>query len=118
MVEASYKLDSGKSMKMKDVLYVHVLNKNLLSISTLYKRGFRVSFIDGKVLMWSKGNTIDDVVEIGVEEGGIYKLKRHVDSTLMTSTIIPCELWRLRIAHIRYKELAIVSKVVIGLPEI
>ena len=40
MGEASYKLDSGKSMKMKDVLYVSGLKKNLLSISSLDKRGF------------------------------------------------------------------------------
>ena len=33
----------------------------------------------GKFLMWSKGKTIDDVVEIGVEEGGPYKLKGHAD---------------------------------------
>ena len=52
MGEASYKLDSRKSMKMKDVLYVPRLNKNLLYISALDKRGFIVSFIDGKFLMW------------------------------------------------------------------
>jgi hypothetical protein len=39
-------------MKMKDVLYVPGLKKNLLSISTLDKKGFRVAFIDGEVLMW------------------------------------------------------------------
>ena len=33
--EASYKLDSGKSLKMKDVLYVPRLKKNLLSIYVL-----------------------------------------------------------------------------------
>ena len=33
--ESSHKLDSGKSMKMKDVLFVPELKKNLLSISTL-----------------------------------------------------------------------------------
>ena len=47
MGESFYKLDSRKSMKMKEVLYVPVLNKNLLSISTLDKEGFRVAFIDG-----------------------------------------------------------------------
>ena len=41
--EASYKLDSGKSMKMKDVQYVPGLKKNLLSISTLDKKWFRVA---------------------------------------------------------------------------
>jgi hypothetical protein len=38
-------------MKMNDVLYVLGLTKNLLSISTLDKKGFRVAFIDGEVLM-------------------------------------------------------------------
>jgi hypothetical protein len=42
-------------MKMKDVLYVPGLTKNLLSISSLDKKGFRVAFIDGEVLMWPKG---------------------------------------------------------------
>ena len=66
--------------------------------------------------MWTKGKTIDDAVEIGVEEGGLYKLKRHTDSALETSTINPCELWHRRIAHIHYKDLPIVGKVVAGLP--
>ena len=74
--ESSYKLDSGTSMKMKEVLYVPSLKKNLLSISALNKKGCRVSFIDGQVLMWSKGNTIEYFVVIG-EEGGLYKLKEH-----------------------------------------
>ena len=71
MGKASYKLDSRKSMKMKDVLYVPRLKKNLLSILALDKRGFIVSFIDGKVLMWSKGKTIYDAIQIGIEEGGL-----------------------------------------------
>ena len=100
MGEASYKLDYGNSMTMKDVLYVPGLKKNLLSILALDKKGFRVSFVDGKVLMWKKGKTIDDTVEIGVEEGGLYILKGHVDSTLMTSTISPCDLWDIRFSHI------------------
>ena len=49
--EASYKLDFGKSLKMKDVLYVLGLKKNLLSISALDAKGMRVAFVDGQVLM-------------------------------------------------------------------
>ena len=45
--ESSYNLDSGNSMKMKDVLFVPRLKKNLLSISTLYAKGMMVSFVDG-----------------------------------------------------------------------
>jgi hypothetical protein len=44
---------------MKDVLYVQGLTNKLLSISTLDKKGFRVSFIDGEVLMWPKGKTME-----------------------------------------------------------
>ena len=42
---------------MKDVLYVHELNKNIFSISILDARGFLVAFIDGQVLMWPRGKT-------------------------------------------------------------
>ena len=38
MGETSYKLESGKSMKMIKVLYVPGLKKNLLSISSLDKK--------------------------------------------------------------------------------
>ena len=52
-------------MKMKEVLYVPGLKKNLLSISALDKKGYRVFFIDGQVLMWSKGKTLEYLVVIG-----------------------------------------------------
>ena len=72
--EASFQLESGKQLKMKDFLYVPGLKKNLLSISGLEKKDFRVAFVDGQVLIWPKGKTIDDAIMIGVE-GGLYKLK-------------------------------------------
>ena len=54
-------------MKMKEVLYVPGLKKNLLSILALDKKGYRVAFIDGQVLMWSKEKKLEDVVVIGEE---------------------------------------------------
>ena len=65
MGKSSYNINSRKSMKMKDVLYVPGLKKNLLSILALDNKGFRVDFIDGEVLMWTKGKTIYDAVVIG-----------------------------------------------------
>ena len=44
--ESNYQLDLGTPMKMKDILYVPGLTKNLHSISALDKKGFIVSFID------------------------------------------------------------------------
>ena len=52
--ESSYKLESGKSIKMKEVLFVPGLKNNLLSISALDAKGMRVAFVDGQVLMWPK----------------------------------------------------------------
>ena len=77
MGESNYKLNSGTPMKMKDVLYVPGLTKNLLSISSLENKGFRVAFIDGEVLMWAKGKTMKETIVIGKGEGGLYKLKGH-----------------------------------------
>ena len=116
--EASYKLDFGTPMKMKEVLYVQGLKKNLLSISTLDKKGYRVAFIDGQVLMCTKGNTLEDALVIGEEEGVLYKLKGHPETTLVHETTGSSELWHRRFAHINYKALPYVSMMVIGLPDL
>jgi hypothetical protein len=118
MGEVTYELDSGTPMRMNDVLYVLGLKRNLLSISALDKKVFKVAFIYGEVLLWSKGKTVEDAVIIGIEEGGLYKLKGHSDGALTHSTKSPCELWHRRLAHINYKALPYVIKVVTCLPEL
>ena len=45
---AFYSLDSCKHLKMENVLYVPGLQKNLLFISGLEEKGFRVAFVDGQ----------------------------------------------------------------------
>ena len=92
--ESSYKLESGKYMKIKDVLFVPGLKKNLLSISALDAKGIRVAFVYGQVLMWPKGKTIDDAVMIGEQEGGPYKLKVQPQQTLVHDLVEPNELWQ------------------------
>ena len=116
--ESSYKLDSRTFMKMKEVLYVPGLKKNLLSILALDKKGYRVDFIDEHVLMLSKGKTLEDVIVIGEEEGGLYKLKGYPETTLVHETTSSSELWLRRLAHINYKSFPYVSKVVTGLPDL
>jgi hypothetical protein len=59
-------LESGKSLHMRDVLFVPGLRKNLLSISTLEDRGYRVAFVDGQVLVWPKDLNIYATEVIGV----------------------------------------------------
>jgi hypothetical protein len=81
--ETYYKLDSGKPMKMKDVLYALGLKKNLL---------------------WMR-KSIDDVVVIGVQEGGLYKLNGHLILALVHSTTTPSEVWHRIFSHIHYKSI-------------
>jgi hypothetical protein len=118
MGESTYKIDLGTLMRMKDVHYVPGLTKNLLSISSLDKKGLRVAFIDGEFLVWHKGKNIEYAIVIGTKEDGLYKLKGHSNVALTHSTEIPCELWHRRLAHINYKGLPYVSKVVTDLPEL
>ena len=103
-------------MTMKEVLFVG-LKKILLSISALDAKGMRVAFIDGQVIMWPKGKTIDDAVVIGEQEGGLYKLKGHPEQALVHDTVEPNELSHRRLAHMHYRALPVASKAVECLPE-
>jgi hypothetical protein len=116
--ESNHKLNSGNSLKMKDVLYVPGLKKNLLSISAFEKKGFRVAFIDGEVLMWAKGETLNEAIIIESEENGLYKLKGHSEAAMTQAIENSCELWHRRLAHINYKALPYICKAVTGLPEL
>ena len=52
----------------------------------------RVAFIDGQVVMWPKGKTIDDVVVIGEQEGVLYKLTGQPEQALVHNLVEPNEL--------------------------
>jgi hypothetical protein len=116
--ESNYKLNSRNSLKMKDILYVPGLKKILLSISALEKKGYRVAFIDGEVLMWAKGQTINEAIIIGSEENGLYRLKGHSETAMAHAIEKSCELWHRILAHINYKALPYICKAVIGLLEL
>ena len=105
-------------MKIKDVLFIPRLNKNRLSISALDAKGIRVAFIDGQVIMWPKGKTIDDVVVIGEQEGGLYRLKGQPEQAFVHESLEPNELWHRRLSHVHYRALPLASIVVEGFPEI
>jgi hypothetical protein len=50
--------------------------------------------------MWPRGKIFYDVVVIGVQEGGLYKLKGRSDSTIIRDTMNPSELWHRRFTHL------------------
>ena len=67
--------------------------------------------------MWSRGKTTDDSIVIGEQEGGLYKLKGHLEQALVHDTVEPNEIWHRRLAHVHYRALPIASKAIEGLPE-
>ena len=62
--------------------------------------------------MWPKEKTFDDVVVIGVQEGGMYKLKGCSDSALIHNTVNSSELWHMRFSHLHYRTLPIMRNMV------
>ena len=57
---------------------------------------------------------IDDFVVVGEQEGGLYKLKGHLEQALIHDTIEPNELWHRRLAHVHYRALPLATKSVEG----
>ena len=60
------KLKSGFSIQFTGVLYVLGIKRILVSISTLEDNGYKVTFMEGKVLAWSKNSTIKKAQTIGI----------------------------------------------------
>ena len=80
-------------------------------------KGIRVAFIDGQVIMWPRGKTINDAIVIGEQEGRLYKLKGHPEQDLVHDTVETNELWHRRLAHVHYRALPLANKVVEGIPK-
>ena len=54
----SLKLNQGNTIHLQDVLYVRDFKKNLVSISAMEDKGYKVAFSNGKVHIW-KNNVKD-----------------------------------------------------------
>ena len=67
-------LESGSKLHLKNILYVPGLKNNFLSIYCLEDKGERISFFDGKVLVWGKYSSIEKCRVIGVREGSLYRV--------------------------------------------
>ena len=62
----SFQLDSGTNLKLTDILYVPGINKHLLSVSSLEDKGVRVTFKEGKALLWHKDNNLGSTIIVEV----------------------------------------------------
>ena len=70
----SLQLESKDMLHLSDVLYVPSMKRNLVSISALKDKGYKVAFLDAKVLAWHKNSSIDATIVIGVRDESMYQL--------------------------------------------
>ena len=103
-------------MKLRDVLYVLGLKKNLVSVSTIEDRGFWVMFRDQHVLIHPKGSNINSIVKTSVRSGKIYRLSFQLHHALAHDSSSDCsdlcELWHRRMAHLHHPALKILREIV------
>jgi hypothetical protein len=108
----SFQLESGKPLKMSDVLYVSGLKKNLISISAMEDRGYAVAISGGQVLAQPRGPSIDSAWGIDVRDGGLYKLTQQLAQALVHDSDSLCELWHRRLGHLHYEALPMSRRMV------
>lgn len=91
------------------------LKKNLVSISVMEDKGFKIAFVDEKVCIWQRKHKdaftprfrVDDLYQVGGSPLG----------ALANDTSLQSELWHWRFAHLHYKALPRVRKMVTGMLE-
>eukprot|EP00253_Pinus_taeda_P036297 PITA_36297 len=111
----SLKLNQGNTIHLQDVLYVLDLKKNLMSISAMEDKGYKLAFSDGKVRAWK--NNIKDVFSLGFRVDSLYQVRGSLLGVMSFDTSIQSELWHQRFAHLHYKALHDVRKMVTEMPE-
>jgi hypothetical protein len=71
---SSFQLDFDISLQLSEVLYVLGMKRNLVFVSSLEDKGYKVIFFEGKVIAWHKNSRMDFSQVIGVQENGLYRL--------------------------------------------
>jgi hypothetical protein len=99
---ALFKLKSENPLEMSEVLYVHGLENNLLYTFSMEEKGYAVAFVDGKVLSWPKGLSINSTEIIGTCDGSLYKMRGHPAQALVHDNGNLCELWHKRLGHLHH----------------
>jgi hypothetical protein len=64
----TFQLDSYMQIQLKEVLYVPGMKRNLVSISTLEDKGYKITFPEGRVLEWHKYSHISSSKEMASEK--------------------------------------------------
>ena len=86
----SLKLNQGNTIHLQDVLYVPDLKKNLVSISAMEDKGYKVTFSDGKVRIWK--NNVKDAFTLGFRVDSLYQVSGSPLSVMSCDTKLQSEL--------------------------
>ena len=108
-------LNQGNTIHLQDVLYVPDLKNNLVSISAMEDKGYRVAFSDGKLRVWKKN--FKDAFTLGFRVDSLYQVGGSPLDVMTCDTSLQSELWHRRFSHLHYKALPNVRKMVIVMPE-
>lgn len=74
--------------------------------------------MDGKVLVWSKGSSIDDARIIWIRGGRMYISVSQPDQALVHDEIYSSELWHQRYGHLHFRAFHELSEIVLRVPEL
>jgi hypothetical protein len=115
----SFRRESLPPMNLTVVLYVLVLKKNLVLVSTIEEKGYEILFSDGKVLLFPRGSSITLAKVIGTGHERLYKflfqpMRALIHSTSSNNDL--CEIWHKRMAHLHHGALRILREMVMGVP--
>ena len=97
----SLKLNQGNTIHLQDVLYVPDLKKNLVSISAMEDKGYKVTFSDGKARIWK--NNVKDAFTLWFRVDSLYQVDRSPLGVMSYDTSLQSELLHRRFAHLHYK---------------
>jgi len=100
---------------LQEVLYVPDLKKNLVSISAMEDKGYKVAFIDGKVRVWKRN--FKDTFTLGFKVDTLYQVGRSPLRTMSCDTSLQSEICHRRFAYIHYKALPNVRQMVTSMLE-
>eukprot|EP00253_Pinus_taeda_P016139 PITA_16139 len=84
-------LNQGNTTHLQEVLYVPDLKKNLVSISAMEDKGYKVAFIDGKVRLWKKN--LKDAFTLGFRVDTLYQVGGSPLGAMSCDTSLQSELW-------------------------
>ena len=84
-------LNQGQTLHLQEVLYVPDLKKNLVSISAMEDKSFKVTFVDGKVRVWQRNPKY--ALTLGFRIAGLYQVGGSPLGAMTCDTSILSELW-------------------------